>query len=69
MLGGVANVPWRMRAAEERLAGQELTRERAAEVAAQAVASATPLAHNAYKVALARELARRALLSAAGIEW
>jgi xanthine dehydrogenase YagS FAD-binding subunit len=69
VLGGVANVPWRVRAAEERLTGQKLTPERAAEVAVQAVAGATPMAHNSYKIALARELARRALLSAAAMEW
>jgi len=68
VLGGVANTPWRVAAAEE-LRGQELTPERAAQVAERAVAGATPLPHNQFKVPLARELARRALLSAAGLDW
>lgn len=68
VLGGVANGPWRVAAADE-LRGQELTPERAAAVAASAVEAATPLPHNAFKVPLTRELARRALLSAAGMPW
>lgn len=64
-LGGVANVPWRVTAAETLLEGQTLTPELAAQAAELAIQSATPLAHNRYKVALARELARRAILSAA----
>jgi xanthine dehydrogenase YagS FAD-binding subunit len=68
VLGGVANTSWRVAAAEE-LRGQELTPERAAQVAERAVAGATPLLHNQFKVPLARELARRALLGAAGLDW
>ncbi len=67
VLGGVANTPWRV--AAEQLQGQELTPERAAQVAGRAVEGATPLPHNQFKVALARELARRALLGAAGLDW
>lgn len=67
VLGGVANVPLRVGAAEELLVGQQLTPALAATVAERAVAAAQPLAHNGYKVALARELARRALLAAAGV--
>jgi xanthine dehydrogenase YagS FAD-binding subunit len=66
VLGGVAAVPWRVPEAEALLEGQPLTPELAARAAARAVAGAAPLAHNAYKVPLARELARRALLQAAG---
>ncbi len=65
VLGSVANVPWRVTEAEALLAGQPLTSELAAQAAELAVQSATPLAHNRYKVPLARELARRALLMAA----
>ena len=68
VLGGVANVPWRVRDAETLLEGQTLTPELAAQAAERAVAGAHPLAHNAYKVPMARELARRALLQAAGME-
>jgi xanthine dehydrogenase YagS FAD-binding subunit len=67
VLGGVANVPLRVGAAEELLVGQQLTPALAATVAERFVAAAQPLAHNGYKVALARELARRALLAAAGV--
>ncbi len=66
VLGGVANVPWRAREAEALLEGQALTPALAAEAAERALADATPLEHNRYKVRLARELARRALLAAGG---
>lgn len=66
VLGGVANVPWRVPAAEAALVGQPFTPELASQAADLAVAGAAPLAHNGYKVAMARELARRALLAAAG---
>ncbi len=68
VLGGVANVPWRVRDAEALLAGQALTPELAAQAAEAAVAGAHPLSHNGYKVPMVRELARRALLQAAGME-
>lgn len=67
VLGGVANVPWRVRDAETLLEGQTLTPELAAQAAERAVAGAYPLAHNGYKVPMVRELARRALLQAAGM--
>lgn len=67
VLGGVANTPWRARAAEDALIGQRLTPELARHAAALAVEGAQPLPHNAYKVTLARELGRRALLEAAGM--
>ncbi len=67
VLGGVANTPRRVAAAEKLLMGQPLTPALAAQGAEAAVADATPLAHNRYKVPLARELARRALLLAAGL--
>ncbi|HEX6798169.1 MAG TPA: FAD binding domain-containing protein [Ktedonobacterales bacterium] len=66
VLGGVANVPWRVRTAEDALMGQPLTAELAATAAERALTGATPLAHNGYKVPLARELLRRAILQAAG---
>lgn len=69
VLGGVANTPRRLTAIESALEGQSLTAERAAQVAEQAVEGATPLTHNAYKVQMARELTRRAILQAAGMDW
>jgi len=69
VLGGVANIPWRTRAAEQALEGQVLTPELAAQVAERALADAHPLAHNGYKVRMARELLRRAILQAADLPF
>ncbi|MEO7001063.1 MAG: FAD binding domain-containing protein, partial [Ktedonobacterales bacterium] len=66
VLGGVANLPRRIHTAEDLLLGQPLTPDLAAQAGKLAVEGATPLAHNRYKVQLARELARRALLTASG---
>jgi xanthine dehydrogenase YagS FAD-binding subunit len=68
VLGGVANAPWRAREAEAALIGQMITSELAARAATLAVQGATPLSLNGYKVRLARELTRRAILQAAGRE-
>jgi xanthine dehydrogenase YagS FAD-binding subunit len=65
-LGGVAGVPWRAPAADALLEGQPLTPELAAQAADLLMQGAMPLAHNGYKVRLARELAHRALLTAGG---
>ncbi|HZC07503.1 MAG TPA: xanthine dehydrogenase family protein subunit M [Ktedonobacterales bacterium] len=69
VLGGVANTPHRLPDVERALEGQTLTPELAAQSAERAIQGATPLEHNAYKVQLARELTRRAILQAAGLEW
>lgn len=68
VLGGVANTPRRARDAEAALVGQPITSERAARAAALVIQDAAPLALNGYKVRLARELTRRAILLAAGRE-
>jgi len=68
VLGGVANTPWRAREAETALLGQTITGELAAQAAALALNGAIPLALNSYKVRLAQELTRRAILLAAGLE-
>jgi xanthine dehydrogenase YagS FAD-binding subunit len=68
VLGGVANTPWRAREAEAELIGQPITSELAAQAAALAVHDANPLTLNGYKVHLARELTRRAILLTAGRE-
>jgi xanthine dehydrogenase YagS FAD-binding subunit len=54
VLGGVAPVPWRSKAAEAALTGKEMSSSLAEEVAAAAVSGAQPLEQNSYKVALAR---------------
>ncbi|HVR73609.1 MAG TPA: molybdopterin dehydrogenase, partial [Planctomycetota bacterium] len=64
-LGAVAPTPWRVPAAEAALQGKPVTEETAAAAADAAIAGATPLSQNGYKVATARAAVRRAILSAA----
>jgi xanthine dehydrogenase YagS FAD-binding subunit len=61
VLSGVAPVPWCVGAAERLLLGAEAGDALFEEAAAAAVAGATPLQHNAFKVPLARALVKRAL--------
>jgi len=61
VLGGVAPVPWRARAAEALLEGRALDEAACSAAGDAAVADAEPLKDNGYKVALAREHVRRAL--------
>ena len=68
VLGAVAPIPWRSREAEQTLAGAVLDRARAASAAEAALKEARPLSHNAYKVAIARALVRRAILRAGQVE-
>jgi xanthine dehydrogenase YagS FAD-binding subunit len=63
VLSGVAPIPWRVTAAEQALIGAEITAERVAYAAEQAMTGVVPLQHNAYKIPLAKQLIRRALLS------
>jgi xanthine dehydrogenase YagS FAD-binding subunit len=65
VLGGVAPIPWRVTEAERLLTGQRVTPELTAKVAEAAVAGANPLAKNAYKVPLTREVVRRSVLALA----
>lgn len=65
VLGGVANIPWRVPAAEAALIGAELSQETITRAARLALGGAEPLAHNAYKLQLAEALVRRALAALA----
>jgi len=65
VLGGVAPIPWRVPDAERLLAGQRITPELAAKAAETALAGATPLAKNAYKVPLTKEIVQRTVLGLA----
>jgi len=65
VLGGVAPVPWSVPEAARLLVGQRVTAELAARVADASVADARPLAKNAYKVALTRNLVARTLVALA----
>lgn len=66
VLGYVAPVPWISPEAEKTLAGKPLTEENAGRAAEAALAKATPLADNAYKVQLAKVALKRAILKAGG---
>jgi xanthine dehydrogenase YagS FAD-binding subunit len=65
-LSGVAPVPWPAQEAERMLTGADVGEELFERVAAAALAQATPLRLNAYKIPLARALVRRALAGLAG---
>jgi xanthine dehydrogenase YagS FAD-binding subunit len=66
-LGSVAMRPWRLTEAEQRIAG--LAPDDPAVTAALdvALAQANPVPGSAYKLAIARGAARRALMTAAGV--
>lgn len=61
ILSGVAPIPWRAVAAEGELMGAEVNTALFVRAAEAALAGATPLQHNAYKLPLARVLIQRAL--------
>ncbi|MEZ6069594.1 MAG: FAD binding domain-containing protein [Pirellulales bacterium] len=68
VLGQVAPVPWVSEAAAAAVVGQAVTPESARAAGEAAVARATPLSQNRYKVQLARVSVERAILQAAGLE-
>ncbi len=63
VLGGVSPIPHRAEAAEAVLTGAELTDAVIQEAATAALAGATPLSQNGYKIPLTEALVRRALSS------
>jgi xanthine dehydrogenase YagS FAD-binding subunit len=67
-LGGVAHKPWRLRAAEQALAGARLDARDLDMALARTFADARPLAHNAFKIELARRAVVRALLEAGAVK-
>ncbi|MBO3272252.1 FAD binding domain-containing protein [Hymenobacter defluvii] len=66
-LGGVAHKPWRLPQLEAMLAGQVPTEKLFRTAADAAFADAKPLAHNAYKIPMGRNLLVRALLETSGL--
>ncbi len=64
VMGHVAPVPWVAREAAAMLVGGPLDERTASRAGDLAVATATPLSNNAYKVQLARTAVKRALLRA-----
>ena len=65
VLGAAAPVPHRAKAAENALVGNQITEDVARSAARAALAGATPLSQNAYKLPIFEAVARRAVLSAA----
>ena len=61
VLGAVAPVPWRSRAAEAVVEGKQLNESLIEEAARAAATGAEPLAHNEFKVGLIKKLIRSAL--------
>jgi xanthine dehydrogenase YagS FAD-binding subunit len=68
VLGAVAPIPWRARAAEAALGNRAMTAALANQAAERAIAGAAPLRYNRYKLDLVKVAVRRALLEAAGME-
>ncbi len=66
-LGSVAMSPWRLTEAEQALRGTRPDSEAAMQAIEAAVAEANPAGESGFKVKLARNAARRALLTAAGL--
>jgi xanthine dehydrogenase YagS FAD-binding subunit len=67
VMGAVAPIPWRSPEAEKALAGAPLDAAHARAAAEAALKGARPMSDNAYKVAIAKVLVRRAILRAGGI--
>lgn len=65
VLGAVATTPWRAKGAEDVLKGRAVDDAAAEEAGLMALANATPLTMNKYKVAIARVLVKRAILASA----
>ena len=68
VMGQVAPIPWIAEEAARALVGQALTPSNAEVASMEAVAAATPLSQNQYKVRLAQVAVQRAILLAAGLE-
>ena len=66
VLGYVAPIPWLSAEAQQAIAGKPINKETAQKAADAALAKASPLNHNAYKVKLAKVAVARAILKAAG---
>ena len=64
VLGHVAPTPWVAHEAAKWLVGQQLTSDIAETAGRMALANATPLSHNDYKVTMAQTAVKRALLKA-----
>ena len=68
VLGHVAPIPWNSTEAAEAISGRKVDQAIAEAAGRRAVAKATPLSDNDYKVQLAKVAVKRAILLAAGLE-
>jgi xanthine dehydrogenase YagS FAD-binding subunit len=68
VLGHVAPMPWVSEEASRSIVGRRVNQETAESAGLAAVARATPLSENEYKVQLAKVAVKRVLLLAAGLE-
>jgi xanthine dehydrogenase YagS FAD-binding subunit len=68
VLGHVAPTPWMSKSAGQALKGKSVNTDSAMRAGEAAVAGATPLSRNKYKIQLARVAVKRAVLRAAGME-
>jgi xanthine dehydrogenase YagS FAD-binding subunit len=68
VLGHVAPAPWLSEEAAGMLIGRRVSEDAAEAAGSAAIAAATPLSNNEYKVDLARVSVKRAILRAAGLE-
>ena len=66
VLGHVAPIPWVAAETARLLVGQSVNEDSAGRAGEMAVARATPLSMNEYKVQLARTAVKRAILKAVG---
>jgi xanthine dehydrogenase YagS FAD-binding subunit len=67
VLGAAAPRPYRAKAAEAQLADSPINEDTARKAAQQAIAGATPLAKNSYKIQIFEVIIRRTILRAAGM--
>ena len=65
VLGGVAPIPWRVPKAEESLRGKAIDDGAAQKAAEIALDGAKPMKDNVYKIELAKNLVRRAIVASA----
>jgi xanthine dehydrogenase YagS FAD-binding subunit len=65
-LGSVAQKPWRLWETERALTGRTLAKETLISAVEAGMHDARPLAHNGYKVTMAKNAAVRALMLAGG---
>ncbi len=66
VFGGIAPVPWRELRIDQTLSGMTWNEESVTQVTADLLSQAQPLAHNRYKIRLARGILKRALQECAG---